>query len=95
MRKIALVLVFGGILGFFIPDSHAQRGDAANGATLYSQNCTTCHGASGEGVSGPSLIGCSLCSSLLSLYEKINAEMPQNNPDACIAWHNAVRSRGA
>jgi len=69
MRKIALALVFGGILGFFIPDSHAQRGDAANGATLYSQNCATCHGASGEGGVGPSHIGCSLCSSLLSLYE--------------------------
>ncbi len=31
-------------------------GDEATGAEIYSSNCSGCHGASGEGVSGPSLI---------------------------------------
>jgi mono/diheme cytochrome c family protein len=33
----------------------ALPGDPAKGATLYSANCTSCHGASMEGVVGPAL----------------------------------------
>ena len=31
------------------------EGDTASGSTLFSGNCASCHGASGQGISGPSL----------------------------------------
>jgi mono/diheme cytochrome c family protein len=37
------------------PGSAALPGDPGNGATIYGQNCTQCHGASLEGGIGPSL----------------------------------------
>jgi len=32
-------------------------GDADAGSTVYADNCTSCHGADGAGVSGPALAG--------------------------------------
>jgi len=37
------------------PGSAALPGDPGNGATIYGQNCTQCHGSSLEGGIGPSL----------------------------------------
>jgi len=33
----------------------ADGGSGADGATLYANSCAACHGASGEGVSGPAM----------------------------------------
>lgn len=33
------------------------EGDATAGGELFADNCATCHGSDGTGVSGPSLIG--------------------------------------
>ena len=63
----------------------AQEGDALNGALLFSQNyCVVCHGASGEGLIGPSLIGCSVCDSQDSLFNEIDSNMPLLDPSLCV-----------
>lgn len=61
-----------------------QGGDPDQGAAIYSQKCIGCHGSAGEGASGPSLRGCSICDSFEDLFDKINSEMPQDNPNDCI-----------
>jgi len=38
-------------------DILALDGDIAAGETVYSSSCSGCHGADGEGVSGPALAG--------------------------------------
>ncbi len=38
-------------------DTAPLEGDAANGAELYTSNCSSCHGADGEGSFGPALQG--------------------------------------
>jgi len=62
----------------------AQDGDPDNGAILFSQKCSVCHGESGQGGIGPSLIGCSRCNSADSLFDKIDSDMPFGNPTDCI-----------
>lgn len=62
----------------------AQQYDAENGATLCYQKCAVCHGASGQGIIGPSLISCSICNSQESLFEKIDPDMPLLNPSVCV-----------
>jgi hypothetical protein len=73
--------------------AYAQPGDAENGAMLFSQKCSRCHGESGQGGIGPSLIGCSDCDSIDSLFDKIDDDMPFDNPTDCIdscAWDAAA-----
>lgn len=38
-------------------DISAANGDATSGETLYADNCAGCHGAAGEGGSGPAIAG--------------------------------------
>ena len=93
MRRAVVVLILTGAVVLCGSHASAQRGDATNGASLYSQHCASCHGASGEGGVGPSHVDCSRCESLLSLYEEIDGEMPQNNPGDCVdqcAWDTAA-----
>lgn len=37
----------------------AADGDAANGETVYTSNCASCHGAAADGGSGPAIAGAS------------------------------------
>jgi mono/diheme cytochrome c family protein len=54
----------GGMIAFAIPPSGAPgtsqttEGESGDlGATVYRQRCAACHGGSGEGASGPSMVG--------------------------------------
>ena len=60
-----------------------QEGDPDKGAVLYEQKCAKCHGSAGESDSENSLRGCSVCDSYQALFEKIEYEMPQDNPEDC------------
>jgi len=70
-------------LTFLSPNVMPQGGDPDNGAELYAQKCARCHGSAGEGGAAPSHRGCSVCDSFQLLFEKINAEMPRDNPQDC------------
>lgn len=59
---IPLVFVLGACGDKEVTDDTASggydaslTGDAANGATVYSTHCASCHGASGEGGFGPAM----------------------------------------
>ena len=73
---------FGAVLigGLFAMVVSAQ--DAANGGTLFKQQCVTCHGERLEGRSGPPLSGGDFRSRWPSaeLVSKIKNTMPKNNP---------------
>jgi len=58
-------------------------GNLDNGGIHYSQTCTACHGANGEGVTGPSLVSCGRCGDYGTLQEFISDYMPQGNPTQC------------
>ena len=49
-------LVAGCDSGKQVDDILALTGDATNGATVFSANCASCHGADGKGGSGPNLL---------------------------------------
>lgn len=38
-------------------DTSSLTGDATAGATIYADNCASCHGADATGGSGPNLVG--------------------------------------
>jgi hypothetical protein len=82
-RSSALFMV---ILALFFLSSNVmpQGGDPDNGADLYVQKCARCHGSAGVGGIGPSLKGCNICDSFEALSEKINSEMPHDNPQDCV-----------
>jgi cytochrome c len=84
MKKISALFILIFSLFFLSSNVIPQGGDPDNGAELYAQKCARCHGSSGQGGTGPSLRGCSICDSLQPLFEKINAEMPLDNPQDCI-----------
>jgi len=93
MRITTMVLRLVVALALCGQYAYAQMGDATNGASLYAERCASCHGSSGGGDIGPSLIGCGRCDSLEALYEKIDTEMPQGNPEICAdncAWDTAA-----
>lgn len=69
---------------FLVSAGCTQRENVKNTAAVYAQQCGICHGKLGQGGSAPAHIGCSICSSLDALYEKINTEMPFRNPTACV-----------
>ena len=85
MKKGLVFLMSISIVFVFSVTVPAQEGDAVNGALLFSQNfCVFCHGASGQGGIGPSLIGCSVCDSQDSLFNKIDSDMPLLDPSLCV-----------
>ncbi|MCK4825688.1 hypothetical protein KA005_58615, partial [bacterium] len=85
MKKGLVLLICISITLFLHITVSAGQGDAENGAKLFSQNfCVLCHGASGEGFIGPSLIGCSVCDSQDSLFNKIDSDMPLLDPSLCV-----------
>ncbi len=85
MKKGLVLLICISITLFLHITDSAAQGDAVNGASLYSQNfCFLCHGASGQGGIGPSLIGCSVCDSQDSLFNKIDSDMPLLDPSLCV-----------
>jgi cytochrome c2 len=76
MKPLLAVLVFG-LFGITL---NAQ--DATRGATLYQQQCASCHGNRLEGRSGPSLTGGDFKSRwpTSDLVDKIKNTMPQDSP---------------
>ena len=85
MKKGLVLLICISITLFLHTTDSAGQGDAENGALLFSQNfCVFCHGASGQGGIGPSLIGCSVCDSQDSLFNKIDSDMPLLDPSLCV-----------
>jgi cytochrome c len=84
MRRIFILFILILALTFLNSNAMAQGGNPDNGADLYIQKCARCHGSAGEGGIGPSLKGCSICDSFGALSEKINSEMPRDNPQDCI-----------
>jgi cytochrome c553 len=76
--KKSLVSVL--VLGMFVIALRAQ--DATRGATLYTQQCVSCHGNRLEGRSGPPLAGGDFQSRwpTSDLIDKIRNTMPQDNP---------------
>jgi cytochrome c553 len=86
MKKSFLpVLVFG----MFLIALHAQ--DATRGATLYKQQCASCHGERLEGRTGPSLSGGGFQSRwpTSDLIDKIRNTMPQDSPGKLTAGQAA------
>jgi mono/diheme cytochrome c family protein len=81
MKKPLPVLV----VGMFAIVLHAQ--DATRGATLYKQQCVSCHGGRLEGRSGPSLAGGDFQSRwpASDLIAKIRTTMPQDSPGTLTA----------
>ena len=89
------VIVVGGGLALALshwnqPDSYtrevlALQGDSVSGATLFSLNCSGCHGSDGDGRVGPSLHGVSERRSATSLIEQVTSgktlPMPQFQPE--------------
>ncbi len=65
--------------------------DATRGATLYTQQCASCHGAGLEGRNGPSLEGGDFRSrwATSDLIDKIRNTMPQENPGKLSAAQSA------
>jgi mono/diheme cytochrome c family protein len=58
MRSLILVAFLAACSGGSrVDDILAITGDAANGATVYADNCAACHAADGTGGTGPSLQG--------------------------------------
>ena len=67
------------------------RAQASRGATVYTQYCVQCHGASLQGESGPPLTGQVLRAaygggSAAQLYDFISRQMPQNAPGSLKQW---------
>ena len=64
---------------------------ASDGATIYSSSCSTCHGASLQGQSGPPLTGSVFAKSLVAygtaqqMYDFISKQMPANAPGSLTA----------
>jgi len=85
MKKGLVLLICISITLFLHNTVSASQDDVENGAKLFSQIfCVFCHGASGEGGIGPSLIGCSVCDSQSSLFNKIDSDMPLLDPSLCV-----------
>jgi len=63
-------------------------GSAANGGAVYTNNCSSCHGANLQGGSGPKLVGSSITSGYktpAALYGFIKSQMPANAPGSLSA----------
>lgn len=62
-------------------DGEGRSANNEAGQKIYSEQCASCHGPSGEGGSGGSLIACAACGSEESLVAKIERDMPSaGNP---------------
>lgn len=77
------------VFGMFVIVLRAQ--DATRGATLYKQQCGSCHGDRLEGRSGPALAGVDFRSrfSTPDLIAKIKSTMPQDSPGKLTAGQAA------
>ena len=68
-----------------VPTTPPTAGELARrGAGVFARICATCHGAKGEGVVGPALIGPGASlgkfGSGKGLYDYVSVAMPQSNP---------------
>jgi hypothetical protein len=84
MKKKSGLCILLLALTFLSSNGLPQGGDPENGAELYAQKCAWCHGSNGEGDGGLPLRGCEICDSFGALSEKIEAEMPPDNPQDCV-----------
>jgi cytochrome c553 len=86
MKKSLLSVV---VFGIFAVALKAQ--DATGGATLYKEQCVSCHGDRLEGRSGPSLVGGDFQSRwpTSDLIAKIRNTMPQDSPGTLTAGQAA------
>lgn len=77
------------VVGVFVITLRAQ--DATRGATIYTQQCVSCHGDRMQGRSGPSLTGSDFQSRWTSsdLSAKIKNTMPQDSPGKLTAGQAA------
>ena len=86
-------LMAGSILAAMLTGAMAQgpalytAPQAGAGATIFAQQCATCHGASLEGVAGPALKGSAFHQmaaaqnlNAASLLQVVSDSMPQDNP---------------
>ena len=64
------------------PQPTALQQSIDKGRPLYSQLCASCHGASGNGVTAPSLVSSGL-SDFAALRQRIDQTMPLNAPASC------------
>jgi alcohol dehydrogenase (cytochrome c) len=94
MRVLLLfiALIAGGpVSGQAKPNGGYTEAQAARGATVYTQYCVACHGASLQGESGPALTGQVLRAAYgggtaAQLYDFISRQMPQNAPASLKQW---------
>ncbi len=66
-----------------LPKVTVRQGDVDKGRDTYKNQCSVCHGETGQGGLGPKLVGCKNCSSLESLVGVIERTMPLNRASAC------------
>ena len=86
MKKSRLPVL---VVGMFVLVLRAQ--DATRGASVYKQQCGSCHGDRLEGLSGPSLAGADFQSRwpTSDLIAKIKNTMPQDSPGSLTAGQAA------
>lgn len=81
MTRFAFLLLALGLTGCATGDSRTDTilslsGDAANGGAVFAANCASCHGAAGEGGSGPALAGDTEVDEIASIILNGEEEMP-------------------
>ena len=79
----SLVLISISALFFAISGCSSQKSTTDDRAETFVKLCGSCHGVDGRGISGPSLINCSVCMSQEKLSGKIERDMPLRNASAC------------
>ncbi|MGC9269521.1 c-type cytochrome [Acidiphilium sp.] len=67
------------------PPALYTASQAASGQTLFATNCSMCHGAALQGISGPALIGQSFASAannytVAAIFDELSQQMPAGNP---------------
>ena len=81
MTRFAFFVVALGLTGCATGDSRTNTilglsGDAANGGTVFAANCASCHGAAGDGGSGPAIAGDTEVDEIASIVLNGEEEMP-------------------
>ncbi len=84
---VALLALGGGAASAATTGGYTQA-QASAGAAVYTNNCSSCHGANLKGNSGPTLVGPSIASgykTAAALHDFIKTQMPANAPNSLSA----------
>ena len=84
---VALLALGGGAASAATAGGYTQA-QASAGAAVYTNNCSSCHGANLKGDSGPTLVGPSIASgykTAAALHDFIKTQMPANAPNSLSA----------